>query len=567
MPELQKVDCLKVTCSDGSVCSDVDAKGEEDPISGATTTIKIPNFQTGGLTSGDFEDPYFCAKFIQGKNSLGEVSLVPVKNGQTDGIAFPQDRFCQIAAAKAGCSYNPTDPKTYINCIKEAGKNPQVIVGAQKCVAILDAGKVTSNFESAEKDEGGGPVVCRDSRSLPGHAFDYPSCVEFKNWYMGLQASETGLNIYNQYDKTATGIKAQNDMAKEVQKGNGQTAGIDGAKASTLAAADAESRNKIFNTAKAGAIGTQLYNFVTKASIMDVCASSCCQLFADEGPNGIKSAAKFFPNDKERRKMMAEIATATGKALEAALKESAFKKQANAIEAAKQQLVAPDDIVDEGVLRFCQANPSDPRCLGPGARLSVGGSNYGSGFGGQNFGLGNLGTATSDEFGGETIDTGKGPGVAAANVGGVSDLNKAAAEAKDIFNAPPAARAGGGAPGAAGAGAGGAGASASANGLSNDPGVEAEKKEAPVEVTSKSATYGGAGAAYTGGGWRPGAGKKEDGAENPFASMFNKKKGRELASAKEIDSPASDLFTKISNRYSEVQKRKALMDVAEPSIR
>ncbi|MFP5459463.1 MAG: hypothetical protein ACLGG7_12075 [Bacteriovoracia bacterium] len=434
-------------------------------------------------------------------------------------------------------------------------------------MAIYDAGVQTSKFETVEKDEGGGPVVCRDARGLPGHAFDYPSCVEFKNWYMGLQASEMGLGVYNEVEKTATGIKAQNDMAKEVQKGNGQTAGLDGAKSTKLAAADAESRNKIFNTAKAGAIGTQLYNFVTKASIMDQCASSCCQLFADEGPNGIKSAAKFFPNGNERRKMMAEIAKATGKALEAALKESVLKKQANAMEAAKQQIVAPDDIVDEGVLRFCQANPSDPRCLGPGARLSVGGSNYGSGFGGQNFGLGNLGTATSDEFGGETIDTGKGPGVAAANVGGVSDLNKAAAEAKDIFNAPPAARAGGGAPGAGGGGAGGAGASASANGLSNDPGVEAEKKEAPVEVTSKSATYGGAGAAYSGGGWRPGAGKKEDGAENPFASMFNKKKGRELASAKEIDSPASDLFTKISNRYSEVQKRKALMDVAEPSIR
>lgn len=376
-----------------------------------------------------------------------------------------------------------------------------------------------------------------------------------------------GLGVYNEVDKTATGVKAQNNMAKEVQKGNGQSAGLDGAKSTTLAAADAESRNKIFNTAKAGAISTQLYNFVTKASIMDECKSTCCQLFADEGPNGIKSASKFFPNGNERRKMMAEIATATGKALEAALKESVLKKQANAMEAAKQQIVAPDDIVDEGVLRFCQANPSDPRCLGPGARLSVGGSNYGSGFGGQNFGLGNLGTATSDEFGGETIDTGKGPGVAAANVGGVSDLNKAAAEAKDIFNAPPGAKAGGGAPGAGGGGAGGAGASASANGLSNDPGAEAEKKESPVEVTSKTATYGGAGAAYSGGGWRPGAGKKEDGAENPFASMFNKKKGRELASAKEIDSPASDLFTKISNRYSEVQKRKALMDVAQPSIR
>ena len=79
-------------------------------------------------------------------------------------------------------------------------------------------------------------------------------------------------------------------------------------------------------------------------------------------------------------------------------------------------------------------------------------------------------------------------------------------------------------------------------------------------MTSKSASYDG-GTAYNGGGYRAGAGEKKDADGNPFASMFGKDKGRAPSAVPEIDSPASDLFTKISNRYSEVQKRKALMEV------
>lgn len=440
-----------------------------------------------------------------------------------------------------------------------------VIVGAQKCAAIHLAAQATDAGQEQGK-AGGSPITCKTNGTYDGYAFDYKGCTSFLNWYMGLQATEAGLGIYNEADKTMTGMKAQNDMAQEIQKGNGQTAGLDGAKRTTMAAADAESRNKLFFASKGAAITAQLMMFTTESSIQDECSNgaACCKLFSANGDDKVKG--DFFPNKGARDHMIAEVIKAGGAAVAAALKEAELKKQAALMQAAKEQLAGPEDESEEGFMKFCQQYPQDVRCLGPGNRLSVGNNGYGSNFQGQNFGLGDLGSATTDEFNTETIAPGSGPGTAAAAVGGIGNMNKDAAQAKDIFNAPPAAR-GGGAPAAGGgAGGGGAGASASANGLSNDPGVQAEKTEDPLKVTSKKANYDGA-AGYSGGSWQPGAAKKEGGAENPFAAMFNKNKGRDIAAAKEIDSPASDLFTKISNRYGEVQKRKGLMEATDTNIR
>ena len=510
----------------------------------------------------EFEKPASCGQYFTGNSDFGATDFL--KFAQSDQMKV---KLCRLATA--GCrpatgQDRPAIQRSYEICIDKAvaANLRAVSVGAQKCAAIYDAAASTTKFEAQAK-AGGDPIVCK---AHEGYAFDYPSCTNFLNWYMGLKASEMGLGIYNEADKTMTGMKAQNDMAKEIQKGNGQTAGLEASKRSTMAAADAESRNKLFFATKGTAISAQLMLFVTASSIEEKCegGSGCCGMFSQSGPDKIKS--DFFPNKGAKDHMIAEVIKAGGAAVAAALKEAELKKQAALMQAAKEQLAGPEDESEEGFMKFCQQYPHDVRCLGPGNRLSVGNNGYGSNFQGQNFGLGDLGSATTDEFNTETIAPGAGPGTAAAAVGGIGNMNKDAAQAKDIFNAPPAAR-GGGAPGAAGgAGAGGAGASASANGLSNDPGVQAEKTEDPLKVTSKKANYDGA-AGYSGGSWQPGAAKKEAGAENPFAAMFNKNKGRDIAAAKEIDSPASDLFTKISNRYGEVQKRKGLMETPDTNIR
>jgi hypothetical protein len=512
------------------------------------SSILKENFQALAVPS-NYEDPAQCAKFLQDKENLSEVD----ENIQTNNLT--SERVCRaIAGSCSGKSGNELK-----QCVtNETSVNgAKVVLGAEKCIAIYYAAKSTTDFEEGPT-VGQDPVTCKDNKQRPGYAFDYPSCTRFIAWYNGLKATEMGLGLFNEADKTMTGMKAQSDMAKEVQKGNGQTAGIEGAKKSTLAAADAESRNKIFFASKGVAITSQLMMFVTKDNIE--CGTPCCKHFKTG-----KIKTNFFPNANVKSTMIAEVIKAGGAAVAAALKEAALKKQAALMKAAAAQLAGPEDDTDEGFMKFCQQFPQDVRCLGPGNRLSVGGNGYGSNIGGQNFGLGDLGAATTEDFNTETIKPGSGP-AAAASVGGIGSFNKEAAEAKGVFNAPPAASAGGAPPAGGGGAGGGVGANASANGLSNDPGVQEEKKEDPLKVTSKAAKYDG-GAGYNGGGWRDGGAKKPAGAENPFAAMFNKNKGRDIAAAKEIDSPASDLFTKISNRYSEVQKRKGLMDVADTNIR
>lgn len=510
----------------------------------------------------NFNSPISCKKYFGEGDVRSHKSLA-------SKICRVVASSCQMPAnlENATPQQKENAKEAYYGCVQKAqtANVRSVIVGAQKCAAIHLAAEATESGGEQGK-AGGSPITCKTNSTYDGYAFDYKGCTSFLNWYMGLQATEAGLGIYNEADKTMTGMKAQNDMAKEIQKGNGQTAGLEGAKRTTMAAADAESRNKLFFATKGTAISAQLMLFTTESSIADECSNgaACCKLFSARGKDKIKG--DFFPNKGARDHMIAEVIKAGGAAVAAALKEAELKKQAAMMQAAKEQLAGPEDESEEGLMKFCQQYPQDVRCLGPGNRLSVGGNGYGSNFGGQNFGLGDLGAATTEDFNTETITPGTGPGTAAAAVGGVGTMNKAAAEAKDIFNAPPAAR-GGGAPAAGGgAGAGGAGASASANGLSNDPGVQAEKKEDPLKVTSKKASYEG-GAGYSGGSWQAGPGKKEAAAENPFAAMFNKNKGRDIAAAKEIDSPASDLFTKISNRYGEVQKRKGLMEAADTNIR
>ena len=556
LPELKIQDCTQPLAGE-MVAPDTKLYTSEH---GASYFVYNP------VPSLNFESPRSCAQIATGQFEDGGGGADRFRAVKFNEI--PAARVCRIAASSCKLTEVSGSKEAkqeayniYWKCVSSASKNIRsVIVGIKKCAAIQDAAASTTDFEAGEK-VGGDPITCKEHE---GYAFDYPSCKSFLAWYAGLKASEMGLGLYNEADKTMTGMKAQSDMAKEIQQGNGQTAGLDGAKRSTMAAADAESRNKLFHTTKAAAIGSQLALFETRGSISGTCKTSCCELFQASGGDKIKT--NFFPNSAARDHMIAEVIKAGGAAVAAALKEAELKKQAALMQAAKEQLAGPEDESEEGFMKFCQQYPQDVRCLGPGNRLSVGNNGYGSNFQGQNFGLGDLGAATTDEFNTETIAPGSGPGTAAAAVGGIGSMNKAAAEAKDIFNAPPAAR-GGGAPAAGGgAGGGGAGANASANGLSNDPGVQAEKKEDPLKVTSKKANYDGA-AGYSGGSWRPGAAKKEGGAENPFAAMFNKNKGRDIAAAKEIDSPASDLFTKISNRYGEVQKRKGLMEAADTNIR
>lgn len=392
------------------------------------------------------------------------------------------------------------------------------------------------------------------SPSMGTFSLDYPACKSFFVWYQALMAGEQGLSAFNTYEQGQTNSQVQRDMTRSIATGETQTVGFDAARQTYGAAASREDRIMAFQASKGAAILAQLQSFPDASNVVGKCGgTACCQLFGTL-PTGQKAA--FFPNAALKSQMTAEVARAMGSAVAAKLRADAARAQANMAQQAKQQLLDNTAGGDTGLITFCQTNPADPRCA-PSAGV-IGGFNpgsFGSSFTGANLGTDGLdfaaGAETTDVGVGATDDSQPTP------VEGIGGVNTDVAGAKDTFDAPSGGPAKVGAA-TGGGGGGGAAANASAPGLSKDPGVQEDKKQADLKITNAGASYNGA--AYSGGAWRPGAGKKEGVAENPFSALFGKAADRGPA-ATEIDAQASDLFTKISNRYGEVQKRKGLLEM------
>jgi hypothetical protein len=558
----------QVECNAAAMCaSGTDQQGGQVsnpdcvdvPVSGGSP-IKVfaPIDQTV-----NFEDLASCHRYFSGQPVPAETAEGSRNFNFSLTGSSVNTKICRLIASDSSCSLpaNRGSQPAYDACVSRAAQTQKRVVvgGAKKCAAILAAGNGTSEFTTSPRVQSSdGKVICK--RDTTGFAYDYKSCDNFRKWYDGLIATQAGVQVYNQIDVANTGRNAQNRATQEIAAGNGQVATVDASRQTTLAGASAEERNKMFFIGKGAAITTQLLSFVTESNIDGECNENtqCCTLFDTPSSDGIQSASTYFPNRQVKDQMIAEVVKAGGEAALAAMREKQLRDQAAALKAIEQQITATDTTnPDEGVLKFCQQNPTAPQCLGPGQRVSARGSSFNSGFGGQNFGLGNIDGAAAEDI---AIDPVTGGAAAAAgnSVGDIGSMDGDAAAAKNEWDKAGAARGGGGTPSASGGT--GASASAAANGLSNDPGVEGEQKAAPQKITSKSATYEG-GAGYNGGGYRAGNGANKEEAGNPFASMFGKDKGRSPSAVTEIDKPTSDLFTKISDRYREVQKRKALMDV------
>ena len=557
-------------CNPVQLCTGGNSDCEDYTVTYSGGSHVFKRFKPIG-TSVDFTNVRACSSYLRTGTASSEGDI-PTLQSVMSGAAQFKSRICRLVSSSCELPERLTandiadaerKAGLYRTCIKNFAGNPgkrlhQVVTGVGKCIAILDAGESTTEFQSGPASASlDGRVQCKRHA---GEAFDYPSCTAFVAWYNSLVAAQTGVQLYNEGDKVTTGMRAQNRLAAESQNGNVQALGVEAARASTMAAANGEERNKIFFAAKGAAITAQLVSFTTPGNIEGKCSTSCCRLFAADGQDAVGNDATYFPNQGMKAAMIAEVIRAGGEAALAAMKQAELERQAAAMRAAEEQILAAGDESEEGIMRFCQQYPLDAKCLSAGNRVPLSGTAFnGPGFSGQNFGLGTLDQAADANVNTESgSELGAAPSAGDA-VAAIGDMNKEAAAAKNEFDKPSALRGGGGTP--TFSPQTGAGASASANGLSRDPGAEGEKKENPLKITSKNVNYDGGGATYAGGGWRPGSEKKEDAAANPFASMFGKDKGRDPAAAKEIDAPASDLFTKISNRYQEVQKRKALMDV------
>jgi hypothetical protein len=525
----------------------------------------------------NFNRAYSCIPYLS--ESEVDPNLEPELGGDvviTQNDEILRLRACRAIAASCIPKNMPRNEdeaalskQRYNTCVSEETEKQKrsVIVGIKKCRAIEMAAQNTTNFNPAP-DIKGKEISCvrNDDVELRGGgikrggiAFDYPSCKSFYAWYTALMVSEKAMDVTNESIKVNQGIKAQQEHQAEIAQGNGQSAGIDASKKVTISAAEAEERKAIFLVGKSAAITAKLATFKTPNN---VCKSSCCDLFKKKS-KGDQIKGDYFPNSAVKGIIIAKMVDAGAKAAIAGMNAKALRDQAALMAQVKDQLQFDDGTGPEGVMKFCVENPHDVRCLGPGDRRPLNATNYGSQFGGANMGLGSLGTDMGEDF---AIDPSQGGSLGAAkkSVSDIGGMNKDAAAAKDIFNAPGGGGGGGGGMGGpqGGGGGGGGGGGATANRLSDDPGADSEvKKENPIEINKKTASLEG-GKAYTGGSWRAGSNNKKDAvAANPFASMFGKKQGRDPANVPEIDKPASDLFAKISHRYGEVQKRKGLLEI------
>lgn len=502
----------------------------------------------------NFESPEIMARYL-GLQSFGS----PI----VDKINIV--KACRLIAS--GCPTRNVSRGSYWRCIEQSEEqNKRVVeIGLQKTIAIVKAAEATTQF-NPEDNYGGTPIQCkgnantRDTRG--GFAFDFPRCKAFVNWFTVLGASEIGFKVGNEAAVTTAGMRNQTRLTQQIQEGNGQDAGLEAARLQSVEAKKAEERNMAFFSAKAAAIGAQLAQWVGPGN---VCKDPCCKLFDAQGAD--KIGTNYFPNQDGKQHIIAQLVKAGADIAVAKLKADMHAQNARKVEAVKEQMQFTDDS-EEGVMKFCVQFPQDVRCLSPGQRRALGasGTQFGS-FQGSNFGLGSLeGEQGNEVSAGQDFGGSLAAGGPSGNVGNIGSADKDAAAAKNIFNAPAPARGGGGGGGGAGAGGGGGGGggSAQAGQLSRDEGLKEDKKESPIEITSKKAAYEGSKGGYNGGGYNPSNKKPgESPTANPFAGMFGKDQGRDPANVAEIDKPASDLFSKISRRYGEVQKRKALMEVAD----
>lgn len=388
---------------------------------------------------------------------------------------------------------------------------------------------------------------------------DQPACQKFLVWYQALMLGEQGMQMYNQVTQSNSNAKAQEAYAQSAANGSAQTAGLDAAASGKQSEARAADVVAAVQFTKASAITAQLATFPTPENVGKKCEedAACCTHLGN-----FENANAYFPNGQLKAQMMADIAAALGNMAVAKLAADAARKQAGQINALKTQMLTDQaGTPDGGIMGFCEKNPQDSRCATIGGLTSIGGAGT---FGGPTFGVSDGGSIDfSDGASNGDGVTGLGDGATVgqttsiANAGG---LTKAAADAKDVFNAPSA---GGGsgkpAPAAAAGGASGGSVSAATPTLSKDAGAEGPAKPAEIKIGKENVGY--VGGAYNGT-WKPGSTKQKGADANPFAALLEKKDRDIAAESLEIKSDtSSSLFTDVSKRYFKVMQEENRLDV------
>ena len=481
----------------------------------------------------------------------------------------------------SGCdSYFLQIQSTTDSAVKAAGVKPSPSPyddsRAKGCIALARLGNgslkaAPQSYATLDKR-----IVCT---RVASYTLDYKPCTSAANAYNYILGLEKAMLTAQEARVSQNGQKLANEVAVKQMQGDGQNAALNASTSDNNFKSNLSMEQAYAYGAAVAVLTQQIASWPSdsSSSLVKKCSEGkqtesghIHRLFVAEV--GAKSCE---PTDGQRLKRFESEIFANGQAKSAlvtAAMEYGAKAAAALIAAKKFKAVAEQTAAvaatapskTETALGACVLNPMAPGCATPGGRVvdpGISGGDFGAG---EGVGNNNFGTGTGSDDGSIVGDPTNVSGENVAdlaspfennNPGCTNDLNASdASKASCILNPAAAARvqptggAGGGGGGGAGGGLGGGGVS-----LDGTQGEDTNTKAADIKAGNANGNYAAAG----GGGFQGIKGGKDD--ANPFASMFdNKSEGgvEEDRSIASIEGKDSDLFARISKRYSEVQATK-----------
>jgi hypothetical protein len=421
-----------------------------------------------------------------------------------------------------------------------------------KKIAALNGESLESGAESkASSDK---KVTCVRKA---GYTMDYQSCAGTLAVYNVVTSFESTLATLQQLRTTQSQTKLTQEVNQKMASGDTQNAVLNASVTTNRQQSEMNVEQAAAYTAAVAALGTKISGW-TGSNLGDLqkkCAGQVSAVSADGTEPQCTEAmsiaytnarSDLFANDSARAFFISALTTYIAKGVAAGIKAKQLSGIADATAAATAATAT--DSTTAALYEKCVLEPTSTECLTTSATTS--GTTFTSG----DYSLGD-GTSNSFDLTGTTDTTAVADAattettpIASVN----SPFNEEAKKAHDILNPADAANSSGGSsPSSSGGGGGGGlgGGSASLGGdLSGQDKSATNSQE--IKVSKQSGNY----AASSGGGFQ-GVKSTEESA-NPFSGLFDAKASEaieEFDSAQGIDHQSSDLFKKISDRYSKVQ--------------
>jgi hypothetical protein len=441
------------------------------------------------------------------------------------------------------------------------------------CIALARVGlgslaATPQNYATLDKR-----IVCTN---VATYTLDYKACTSAANAYNYILGLEKAMLTAQEARVNQNGQKLATEVTNRQMQGDGQNAALEASTSDNNFKSNLSMEQAYAYGAAVAVLSQQIASWPSSStkSLVDACKKGQPQTgklvpatqLASLKPCGSEDAPRLKGYESEIYANGNAKSALTTAAMEYAAKAAAALIAAKKFKAVAEQtaaVAATTPTKNGTALGACVINPMAAGCATPGGRvvdagLAAGDFNMGEGAGNNNFGNG-TGTDDGSIVGNPTNVNGDNVADLASpfennNPGCTNNPNASdASKASCILNPSAAAKVQ--PTGGAGGGGGGAGGGMGGGGVSLDgtQGEDTNNKAADIKAGNANGNYAAAG----GGGFQGIKGGKDD--ANPFASMFdNKSEGgvEEDRSIASIEGKDSDLFARISKRYTEVQAAK-----------